>query len=184
MTSPGVSYQVRVAGAADVSQLVQLANSAYRGESSKAGWTTEEHLLDGVRVTEDELLEIIQPPDQKIILLEGTAKAVVGCVYLKRESAEMCYVGLLAVSPTLQGAGLGKILLQESEKAGQDWNCKQIRMNVISLRDELISYYERRGYQRSGREEEFPNDLPKIILKQGRLVLIELVKTFRCPTPF
>ena len=38
---------INVATTADVNDITKLLNSAYRGESSKAGWTHEEHLIDG-----------------------------------------------------------------------------------------------------------------------------------------
>ena len=53
---------MRAATAADAPALVDLINSAYRGEGSKAGWTTEADLLGGQRVDLDGVIEMIAKP--------------------------------------------------------------------------------------------------------------------------
>ena len=39
--------QIKIAIQADIPSIVALLNSAYRGESSMKGWTTEAHLIGG-----------------------------------------------------------------------------------------------------------------------------------------
>jgi di/tripeptidase len=51
----------------DVPELNALVNSAYRGDSSKQGWTTEADLLGGIRTDEDGLSELMQQPGSFIL---------------------------------------------------------------------------------------------------------------------
>lgn len=138
----------------DVSSLNVLINSAYRGESSKKGWTTEANILEGKRTTEDELIEIIQ--DQKNTILKySDNNEIIGCVLLKKNDSNL-YLGMLTVSPELQNSGIGKKLMQQAEIFAVDSGLPKIIMTVISVRVELILWYERNGYIDTGLREPFP----------------------------
>lgn len=146
---------VRPATSQDLEALSRLVNSAYRGESSKKGWTTEEHLLGGQRTDPKSLADTIVSPDSVILLLFEDTK-MIGCVNLqKRDGA--AYLGMLTIEPTLQAGGIGRKLLQMSEDWVQkNWRIRKMEMNVISVRKELIAWYERRGYVLTDRREPFP----------------------------
>lgn len=138
----------------DVSSLNKLINSAYRGESSKKGWTTEANILEGKRTTEDELIEIIQ--DQKNTILKYSENdEIIGCVLLKEKENEL-YLGMLTVSPELQNSGIGKKLMQQAEIFALNLGVSKIVMTVISVREELISWYKRYGFVDTGLREPFP----------------------------
>jgi|GEM_PF-103107 len=138
----------------DVSTLNKLINSAYRGESSKKGWTTEANLLEGSRTTEKELTEIIQ--DQKNTILKFTENnQIIGSVLLIEKEHQL-YLGMLTVSPELQNSGVGKKLLQQAEIHASALGLTKIVMTVISVREELISWYKRNGYIAMGAREPFP----------------------------
>jgi len=138
----------------DVSSLNKLINSAYRGESSKKGWTTEANILEGKRTTEDELIEIIQ--DQKNTILKYSENdEIIGCVLLKQKENEL-YLGMLTVSPELQNSGIGKKLMQQAEISALNLGVSKIVMTVISVREELISWYKRHGFVDTGLREPFP----------------------------
>lgn len=154
-----------------------LVNSAYRGESSKRGWTTEADLLGGQRTDAGKLLEMIQGADSRVELLESGEGRLLGCVYLKREPSGACYLGMLTVDPTRQAGGLGKRLLDHAEEIARGWGCNRMRMTVISAREELIAYYERRGYRKTGATEPFPENDPRFGLpKIAGLTFLELEK--------
>lgn len=138
----------------DVSTLNKLINSAYRGESSKKGWTTEANILEGKRTTEDELIEIIQH-QKNTILKYSENNQIIGCVLLKENKNEL-YLGMLTVSPELQNSGVGKKLMQQAEVFAADLGLSKIVMTVISVREELISWYKRHGYADTGAREPFP----------------------------
>jgi ribosomal protein S18 acetylase RimI-like enzyme len=138
----------------DVSALNKLINSAYRGESSKKGWTTEANLLEGKRTNEDELTEIIQ--NKKNTILKFTENnEIIGCVLLIEKEHQL-YLGMLTVSPELQNSGVGKKLMQQAEIHASTLGLSKIVMTVISVREELISWYKRNGYVDTGAREPFP----------------------------
>jgi ribosomal protein S18 acetylase RimI-like enzyme len=138
----------------DVSSLNKLINSAYRGESSKKGWTTEANILEGKRTTEDELVEIIY--DRKNTILKYSENdQIIGCVLLVEKEDEL-YLGMLTVSPELQNSGIGKKLMQYAEIFAADLGLSKIVMTVISVREELILWYKRNGFVDTGIREPFP----------------------------
>ena len=152
---PFVNVITRPAETADAAALVALINSAYRGDSSKAGWTTEADLLDGQRVDIEGLAETIARPGNVILQYERDHD-LVACVHLER-TGEDCYLGLLTIRPTMQGAGLGRQMLEAAERwAIEHWSSQTVHMTVIAQRTELLAWYERRGYRRTGERKPFP----------------------------
>ena len=150
----------RNATAADVPLLVELVTSAYRGESSRSGWTTEADLLEGNRIVPEVLLADIARPRSRILLAERDG-TLLGCAHVAEEDGAG-YFGMFAVRPGLQGAGMGRAILAEAERvAGEDWALPLMRMTVIDLRVELIEWYERRGYRRTGQTRPFPATDPR-----------------------
>ena len=161
----------------DIPYLNQLVNSAYRGESSKKGWTTEANLLDGIRTDPDSLKILINEPDSVVLKYTGDTGLLQGCVYLKQKSNQL-YLGMLTVSPDLQGKGIGKKLLEAAELHASNIGCHSIIMTVISVRKELIAWYIRHGYQLTGATEPFPSD-QKFGLPKHPLVFLLLEKSIR-----
>jgi ribosomal protein S18 acetylase RimI-like enzyme len=132
-------------------------NSAYRGESSRQGWTTEADLLDGTRTNETDIDNLIAR-EGSMILLCSDGTGIIGCAHLELRGAA-CELGMLVVKPGLQNRGIGKQLMQAAEAmARQSWDVRRITMSVITVRHELIAYYERRGYRRTGRTKPFMAD--------------------------
>ena len=154
MTTPAQNL-FRKAVAADIPAVVALVESAYRGESGRRGWTTESHLLDGRRTDAADVADIMARPGSQILLLERDGQLLASC-HLERQD-ETAYFGMFAVDPCRQTAGLGKRLLGEAERiARADWHCRAMEMTVIVQRAELIAWYERRGYRRTGASKPFP----------------------------
>ncbi|MFE0349394.1 GNAT family N-acetyltransferase [Streptomyces griseoluteus] len=140
---------------ADVDDLVALVESAYRGDASRAGWTTEADILDGQRTDPEGVRQVIKTPDSRLLVVEREGR-IVACCQLEHRGTH-AYFGMFAVSPTLQGAGLGKAVMAEAERlARADWGATEMHMTVISVRDDLIGWYERRGYRRTGETTPFP----------------------------
>ncbi|MEV6614730.1 GNAT family N-acetyltransferase [Streptomyces sp. NPDC051051] len=152
-TATDVSF--REAADADVDALVALVESAYRGDSSRAGWTTEADILQGPRTDPEAVREIIESPDARVLTVERDGR-IIACCQLEHRG-EYAYFGMFAVSPTVQGGGLGRTVLEEAERrARAEWGVTEMHMTVISVRDDLIAWYERRGYRRTGRMTPFP----------------------------
>jgi ribosomal protein S18 acetylase RimI-like enzyme len=145
----------RPATPADAPALVALANAAFRGESSKAGWTTEADLLGGQRVDLEGVTDMIATPGHVILMHERKGEAI-ACVHLER-TGDDCYLGLMTVKPTEQAAGLGRQMLDVAERwAVEHWGARTMHMTVVVQRTELLAWYERRGYRRTGQRKPFP----------------------------
>ncbi len=157
--------QFRAATIDDIPALVSLVTSAYRGEVSKQGWTTEADLLDGNRIDADVLRHDIERPRSRVVIAErarpGHGAEMVACAHVC-EDDNAGYFGMFSVKPDLQGGGVGKAVLTEAERiVRDDWALPAIRMTVIDVRDELIAWYERRGYRRTGIKKPFPYGDPR-----------------------
>lgn len=140
---------------ADVDDIVALIESAYRGDSSRAGWTTEADILQGQRTDPEGVLEVVKSPDSRLLTVERDG-GIVACCQLEHRGAH-AYFGMFAVSPALQGEGLGKTIIAEAERwAREAWGVTEMHMTVISVREDLIAWYERRGYRRTGEMTPFP----------------------------
>ena len=149
---------ISLAGLNDISSLTHLLNSAYRGESSKRGWTTEAHLITGeTRSDEKDLFEIISMPGSVFLKYTNAEGAITGCVNLQQHG-EKIYLGMFSVSPLMQGGGVGKILLTASEEYALHLSATCIYMSVISVRTELINWYQRHGYRDTGERRPFIED--------------------------
>lgn len=164
----------RKAGLADVEAIVALVQSAYRGESSRVGWTTEADLLDGTRTDAEEVAELIGKPNNYILLCERD-NSLLASVHLDNKG-DYAYLGMFAVSPQAQGEGVGKYLLTMAEEiVFQQWQCKLLEMTVITLRTDLIAWYERRGYQRTGSYRPFPYGQPRYGMPRRDDLVLEVL---------
>jgi ribosomal protein S18 acetylase RimI-like enzyme len=148
-----MSGQISTANLSDAASINKLVNSAYRGEGSKQGWTTEADLLDGTRIDEAALRDLIQKPDTTILTYKE-GETLLGCVELRKDGAKL-YLGMLSVQPNTQGKGIGKKLLAKAETHAREQGCTKIYMTVISVRQELIDWYVRHGYQLTGERKPF-----------------------------
>ncbi|HQS65556.1 MAG TPA: GNAT family N-acetyltransferase [Sulfuricurvum sp.] len=139
----------------DIETLTSLLNRSYRGESSRAGWTSEADLLSGKRIDEAGLFQLFNDPDS-LILIAQTNEIITATIHAHRK-LDSVHFGLFAVEPTLQGNGIGKAMLSYAEsEANHTWKINTAIMEVITHRVELIEYYERRGYKRTGEVIPFP----------------------------
>lgn len=145
----------RTASVADIDAIVALVTSAYRGDASRAGWTTEADILDGARIDPEVLREDILR-DRSLVLLVEQDGRLVACAHVADEDGAG-YFGMFSVSPTLQGSGIGKRLMAEAERiVSSQWGLPLMRMTVIDVRAELLAFYQRRGYRRTGVTKPFP----------------------------
>lgn len=149
---------ISVASLKDVTAVTHLLNSAYRGESSKRGWTTEAHLISGnIRTDENNLKQIMQQPQSVILKYVNGAGEIIGCVNLQQHDAKV-YLGMFSVLPHLQGSGIGKQILAAADEYAKHLQCISVYMSVISVREELISWYKRNGYVATGERKPFIED--------------------------
>ncbi|MEU9499500.1 GNAT family N-acetyltransferase [Streptomyces sp. NPDC048196] len=152
---PTTELIFRTAVDADVPGLVDLIESAYRGDASRAGWTTEADLLEGQR-TDPEGVAAVVRHETGLLLVAEREGALTACCQLEHRG-DHAYFGMFAVRPALQGGGLGRTMLAEAERTAREtWAAREMRMTVIRQRTELIAWYERRGYRRTGEFSPFP----------------------------
>ncbi len=162
---------------ADIAAIVELVNSAYRGETSRRGWTTEADLVDGTRIDAGTLEEILAVPGSAVLVLRAQS-GLLGCVEVRKKDADTSYVGMLAIRPALQGSGIGRQMLASAETfARHEHGARVVEMTVIEQRVELIAWYERRGYRATGERRPFPyNDERLGIPKSPDLRMVVLSK--------
>ena len=147
--------QFRTATLADLDAIIGLVESAFRGESSRQGWTTEADFLDGKRLDRQLLSDVIARSDARVMLAERDG-VLLACCELQVLQGN-AYFGMFSVRPDGQGAGIGKCVLAEAERfAAEEWQCREMRMTVIDIRHELIDWYVRRGYRCTGEHKPFP----------------------------
>ena len=133
----------------DIPLVAALVQSAFRGDASRAGWTTEADLLDGQRTDEAALSELVAAG--RLMLAEEEGE-LVGCCRVD----DTGYIGMIAIAPARQASGVGRALLAEAERRIAAGGGTRARMTVIRQRTELIAWYERRGYHQTGETEPFP----------------------------
>ena len=154
-----MALQFSVATSADAEELCALVNSAYRGETSRQGWTYEADLLGGQRTDVESLLEFIERSSatSECAMLVGRIDGIVNaCVQLEHKGSN-AYLGMLSVRPSCQAQGLGRQVLAAAERHVVDtWKSSAIIMTVIVQRLELIEWYMRRGFVRTSERSPFP----------------------------
>jgi ribosomal protein S18 acetylase RimI-like enzyme len=152
-----MTIMLRAATHDDVAAVVDLVESAYRGERSRAGWTTEADLLKGQRTDPELIAGVISSASSTLLLAIDEQGDSVGCCVIERRDAGVAYFGTFAVRPALQGGGIGKQLLAEAERiAREDWEGAAVEMTVIGQRQDLIAWYGKRGYLPTGETRPFP----------------------------
>ena len=149
---------IAIATTADIPAITQLLNRAYRGETSKQGWTTEAHLIAGeTRTDETNVKQVMDQQGSVFLKYTNETQQIVGCVNLQQHGNKL-YLGMFSVAPRLQGGGIGKQLLQAAEEHAKHLHCNTIYLSVIAVRTELIQWYERHGYQDIGERKFFKED--------------------------
>jgi GNAT superfamily N-acetyltransferase len=145
----------------DIPSIVSLVESAYRGDASRVGWTTEANILDGQRIDIEGVRSALDKPNSIVLLAEKASPnsgsdILLACCHLEKIE-QAAYFGMFSVSPASQGTGIGKIVLAEAERLAKTlWQSQRMEMTVIDIRDELIAFYIRHGYHRTGKHLPFP----------------------------
>ncbi len=162
MTQPKYRYATQ----ADVGALVALIERAYRSPETAGRWTSEAHLLKGPRTSEAEIAGLIAQCDSHLLVAETDGRFV-GCCLIQKIGTTKCtsneagasgaYFGMFAIDPAAHSQGLGKLILAEAERCvRQLWQARAMVMTVINVREQLIAWYQRRGYRLTGATMPFP----------------------------
>lgn len=158
---PYSSLSLRAAKPTDLPKLLTLVEDAYRGGRSSVSWKNEDHLVKGPRTSAEEILKFVSSSDSEILVLEdiGTEPkcTLAGCVLVEKHDGGQGHIGMLAVNPDMQNMGIGgKLLTAAEDHAIQQFHCTSGVMWVLSNRDELLTWYQSRGYALTGETEPFP----------------------------
>lgn len=170
-----MEMKIGFAQAHEAQTLVDLINRAYRSGDS---WTGEQDLIEGARTNEQEILNLIRSEAAQFLVLRDAQQSILGCI-VAEQADDYAYLGMFAIHPDVQSTGLGKALLAGAEHFARGFwrGIKGCKMTVITAREELIAYYERRGYQKSDEIQDFPQDASVGVSKQP-LRLVTLYKHF------
>jgi GNAT superfamily N-acetyltransferase len=170
-----MTRKIRPAVLSDVDSIVDLVNAAYRSDESKGCWTTEAHLISGYRTGRDEVTRLISKA-QSTVLLGWDSSQLIASVHVER-SPKGAYLGMLAVLPSKQGKGLGGWMLTAGEQYAKTmWEAKQIVISVVAQRYELVHFYERKGYAKTGDVVAYPSGGQFGVPKVQDLTVETLVK--------
>jgi ribosomal protein S18 acetylase RimI-like enzyme len=152
------NLNITIATITDIDAIKNLLNSAYRGEASKKGWTTEADLIAGdTRTNDTNLQQIMEQPGSVFLKYTNQQQQLLACVNLQQHGNKI-YLGMFSVSPQLQGGGIGKQMLQAADEYAKYLHCISIYMSVVSVRKELIDWYQRHGYADTGERKPFEED--------------------------
>ncbi|WP_045690275.1 GNAT family N-acetyltransferase [Hymenobacter sp. AT01-02] len=165
------ALSIAPATATDIPALVALVNSAYRGDTSRQGWTTEADLLEGTRTDAADLADLMAGPGATFLLARTANGELRGSVYLKNQHPDL-YLGMLTVDPAHQAHGIGKYLLAAAERQARHLGCTSILMSVISVRHELLAWYARHGFRQTGETVAFPTDVRFGVPRQELVLLL------------
>lgn len=136
----------------EADDIAALLNLAYRGNE---GWTRETHIVEGERATAEAVNHLIDHQDMHLFVATMQER-LAACICIEGEGGQAC-IGSFAVNPMLQNRGLGRQVLELAEHhARTPLGYRTVRMTVISQRPELIAYYQRRGYTRTGEVSDYP----------------------------
>ncbi len=152
--------QLEYPAEADYPAIIKLVNAAYRGHGTIESWNIESGIIEGTRLTDSLLREDLatKPHAHFLITRDPNSSAIVGTVWLEPVGHDAWYLGLFTIDPAIQNQQLGRRLLSAAEEFAKARGARSIRMGVLSVRDTLIAWYERRGYARTGETEPFPYD--------------------------
>ncbi len=170
--------EIRTAQLVDAEAIVTLVNQAYRPDTGAVGWTHEANWVSGSRISVDQVMDLLLKPDSTI-LLEIVNSAIIACVHIEKHG-NICDIGMLAVNPTLQVTGIGKQMLAHAEHyARTQYSAEKFAMFVVSSRIELIAFYVRRGYQKTGVVMDYPMTAGVGIPKYSGMT-IEVLEKLAC----
>jgi ribosomal protein S18 acetylase RimI-like enzyme len=146
---------------AELPAVVDLVNSAYRGDGAEVGWTTEADYIDGQRTSLADLTEELagDPAPTLLVMRPEAGGEILACAMVEPHLDQgYAYLGMITVKPGLQAGGVGRAMLQAAEGHAAALGATRAQMTVVHIRDSLIAWYQRRGYRLTGERKPFPYD--------------------------
>lgn len=167
----------RIATLDDAPQLHAMVESAFRAEDSRQDWTADMKLGECFRLDIKEVITQINKPDGEILMAIDNNNALVGSVDVFKRSDDLARISMLAVDQSYQRGGIGRQVLAYAEDYCQKtWGVNKLGLNALSTRRELIMWYMRRGYEKTGETWPFPRDRVTELDLPEDLCFVELEK--------
>jgi GNAT superfamily N-acetyltransferase len=128
----------RIAGPADVPELVRVINAAY---------VVEQFFVDGDRTSAAQVRDRMTRPSSWFLAIDDpqTSGRLAACVWVEARD-ERGYFGMLAVDPGQQGQGFGRLLIAAVENHCRAAGCRFLDISVVNLRSELPAFYRQFGF--------------------------------------
>jgi len=143
------SVVIRIATSADAAEMIAVVNAAF----------AVEQFLDGTRTDEHRMSDLMRTGTFLVAHRNGR---ILASVYTELRG-ERAYFGMLAIDPSQQGTGLGRLMVEAAEDHCRRQGARFMDIAVLSLRPELPPLYRKWGYLET-RTEEFKPSRP---LKDG-----------------
>lgn len=160
------NLKFRLADKKDIPELVVIINRSYR-EDVEQSWTNEKQYVSGARIDETQLQTQIEmhhdlKRSSQLLVVELNDQMSfykIGCVAIDYvgDTAE---INTFCIAPEWQNAGYGKRVLSAAELYISKLvpHVRQYSMWVLNVRQELIEYYIRRGYELTNEIADYPID--------------------------
>ncbi|OUY06350.1 GNAT family N-acetyltransferase [Acinetobacter populi] len=166
--------QIILAQTQHIESIVALVNQAYRPEDAALSWTNEANWVDGDRTSFQQVQSLFKV--DSFILLMFDQKILIACVHIEQHQ-DHAYIGMLSTHIDYQNQGVGKIMLAAAEQfIRENLSVQYIEMSVLSTRQELIAFYQRRGYQLDGQVQAYPTDAGVGIPRVDNLQVLTMCK--------
>lgn len=159
------TLKFRLAEPRDIVELNNLINTAYRVDHEKS-WTNEAQIIRGSRIDESQIQQLVNAQHAQKLkchllvaeLNEQINDDLIGCILIEYQ-ADYAEIGTFCVAVHCQNLGYGKQILKAAEIYAQKFN-SEIRyysMWVLNVRQELIEFYQRQGYELTEEVAEYPS---------------------------
>jgi len=173
----------RIATVDDAPQIQSLIQSAFRAEDSRKGWTADMALNSRFTMDVEEVLANIRKPDNAVLVATDDSGTFVASFQVVKRSADLARFAMFAVDQHHQRRGLGRRALAYGEEYCQrEWGVKKMDLSALSTRLELIAWYERCGYRKTGETAPFTKDHVKGLDLPDDLCFVVLDKDLRVET--
>jgi ribosomal protein S18 acetylase RimI-like enzyme len=129
---------IREAGPQDAEAIAALVNRAYE---------VEMFFVAGDRTSADRVRAALAAG---VFLVDtDSGGELAACVHTSMDGAR-AHFGMLAVHPAQQGRGRGRTLIAEVERRARTHGAVAMDIEVVNLRTDLVTFYERLGYRAVG----------------------------------
>ncbi|CEJ55068.1 hypothetical protein PMG11_01345 [Penicillium brasilianum] len=149
----------RTATQDDILDLKQLIESAFRAEDCREGWVGNSQLAAQFSIEAKNIASIIDNPESLFLMAGDTSGTLLGTIGVSKRGPDSARLFMLAVDPDCHRGGLGKRILTYAEGYCQrEWGSKVLGLDALSNRENLISWYMRRGFRKTGETTPFPRE--------------------------